>query len=121
MEERWTLSYQHKAQRLLIVAEGFATESGCRKAAREFAELIGDKQLDVVVDLNKMTGYSTGARVAWQQGFYPFRKQMRELSIVARQLSAIIRMGATVVGAFIGVPVRFYASMEDLGQRRGVA
>jgi hypothetical protein len=114
LEERWTVRFQASTRRLFIIAEGFATEEKSKEAAREFIELLGTQTVDLVVDLGKMTGYTSGARRAWQEAFYPVRKQLKRMLVVGNAVPAMVRMGATVVAAVIGVPISFYKAVEEI-------
>ena len=114
MDENWTLRFQASTRRLFIIAEGFATEERSKEAAREFIRLLGSQTVDLVVDLGKMTGYTSGARRAWQDAFYPVRKQLTRMLVVGSGVPAMVRMGATVVAAVIGVPISFHRSVEDI-------
>lgn len=114
MDENWTLRFQASTRRLFIIAEGFATEEHSKEAAREFIRLLGSQTVDLVVDLGKMTGYTSGARRAWQDAFYPVRKQLTRMLVVGSGVPAMVRMGATVVAAVIGVPISFHRSVEDI-------
>jgi hypothetical protein len=67
----------------------------------------------VIADLRKMTGYESESRVAWQQVFRQHRKRMRALILVGAP-SKGIRMGAAVVGAVAGVPVRFVEAWSEV-------
>jgi len=121
VEEKWTLRYQAATQRLLIVAEGHATEEKSSGAAVEFKRLLGSNTVDVVVDLEGMTGYTTGARRTWQECFSSVRKQLRRLIVIGTNVSAMVRMGATVVAAVAGIPISFYKTLDELnevGRRR---
>ncbi|HVR19180.1 MAG TPA: hypothetical protein VMS65_05785 [Polyangiaceae bacterium] len=88
MEEKWTLRFDAAGQRLFIVAEGFATEEKSQGAAREFGRLLGESTVDLVVDLGMMTGYTSGARRAWQECFYPVRKQLKRMLVVGTHVPA---------------------------------
>jgi hypothetical protein len=114
VEEKWTLRYQAGTQRLFIIAEGYATEEKSAAAAVEFKKLLGSNTVDVIVDLDKMTGYTTGARRTWQECFGPVKKQLRRLVVVGTQVPAMVRMGATVVAAVVGIPVSFYKTIDEL-------
>jgi len=41
-----------------------------------------------VVDLGMMTGYTSGARRAWQECFYPVRKQLKRMLVVGTHVPA---------------------------------
>jgi hypothetical protein len=114
LDEKWTLRIDAVNGRLFIVAEGFATEEKSKEAAERFIKLLGSQTVDLVVDLGKMTGYTSGARRAWQECFYPVRTQLRGMQVVGSNVPAMVRMGATVVAAVSGIPISFYASLEAL-------
>jgi len=114
LDEKWTLRIDDARRRAFIIAEGFATEEKSEQAAEEFLRLLGGKSVDLVVDLGKMTGYTSGARRAWQECFYPVRKQLKRMLVVGASIPAMVRMGATVVAAVSGVPISFYKTMAEL-------
>jgi hypothetical protein len=116
LEEKWTLRYHAATQRLFIIAEGYATEEKSVAAAAEFKNLLASNTVDVVVDLDKMTGYTTGARRTWQECFTPLRKQLRRLIVVGTQVPTMVRMGATVVAAVVGIPISFYKTLDELNE-----
>lgn len=66
----------------------------------------------VIADLRAMTGYETEARRAWQEAFRQHRQQM--LAVVFIGGTPRIRMGAAVVGAVAGVPVRFVDEWDQV-------
>jgi hypothetical protein len=114
LDEKWTIRIDDARRRAFIIAEGFATEEKSHEAAEEFLRLVGGKTVDLVVDLGKMTGYTSGARRTWQECFYPVRKQLKRMLVVGTNVPAMVRMGATVVAAVIGVPISFYKTMPEL-------
>jgi hypothetical protein len=116
VEEKWTLRYQATTQRLFIIAQGYATEEKSAVAAAEFKRLLAQNTVDVVVDLDEMSGYATGARRTWQECFSSVRKQLRRLIIIGTHVSAMVRMGATVVAAVAGIPISFYKTLDELNE-----
>jgi hypothetical protein len=114
LDEKWTLRIDDATRRAFIIAEGFATEEKSQAAAKEFLGLLGGKTVDLVVDLGRMTGYTSGARRTWQECFYPVRRQLKRMLVVGTNVPAMVRMGATVVAAVIGVPISFYKTMAEL-------
>lgn len=114
VEEKWTLRYEATTRRLYIIARGFATEQKSKAATETFIELLRTNTVDLVVDLDAMTGYTSEARRTWQECFYPVRRQLRRMLVVGRDIPAIIRMGASVVAAFNGIPIRFFKSFEAM-------
>jgi hypothetical protein len=71
----------------------------------------------VIADLREMTGYESGARRAWQEAFRQHRHLMQGLVLVGAR-SRGIRMGAAVVAAVAGVPVRFVNEWAEVEQLR---
>lgn len=69
----------------------------------------------MIGDLREMTGYESAARQAWQATFRKNRQLMRVAVFVGAQ-SRGIRMGAAVVGAVAGVPVRFVDSWSEIDE-----
>jgi hypothetical protein len=89
-------------------------------AVQEFGRCMQGRTqaVSVIADLCQMTGYETEARRAWQDAFRQHRALMCAVIIVGAR-SPVIRMGAAVVGAVAGVPVRFvkdWAEVSDLGR-----
>lgn len=67
----------------------------------------------VIADLRGMTGYESEARRAWQESFREHRRLIKSVVFVGAQ-SRGIRMGAAVVGAVAGVPVRFVSDWSEI-------
>jgi hypothetical protein len=51
-----------------------------------------------------MSGYAPDARRAWQDTLAPHRTKLR--NVRTRGATTLVRMGATVVGLFLGLPVQ---------------
>jgi hypothetical protein len=116
-EEKWTFQYDDANQRLLVFVEGFGTEEKAREASVEFKRLLGARHLEIVFDLEKLTGYSSGTRRLWQDCLVPLRHQVARLVVVGK-ISSIVRMGATVVGAVTGIRVVFFRTLRDVQPNR---
>jgi hypothetical protein len=88
-------------------------------AVIEFGEHITRlrQEVRVLADLREMTGYETGARRAWQEAFREHRHLIRGVVFIGAR-SPVIRMGAAVVGAVAGVPVRFVDGWADVEKLR---
>jgi hypothetical protein len=67
----------------------------------------------IIADVREMTGYQSAARRAWQEIFRVHRDKIRRLVLVGAQ-SVYIRMGASVVAAFAGLPVRFVEDWAEV-------
>jgi hypothetical protein len=116
-EEKWTFRYDDANQRLLVVVEGFGTKEKAREASVEFKRLLGARHLDVVFDLEKLTGYSSAARRLWQDCLVPLRHQVARLVVVGK-ITSLVRMGATVAGAVTGIRVVFFRTLNDVEPNR---
>ncbi len=104
--EHWTITESEDG--IVIRCVGHDQAGQWSAAAVRFGERIARRGqvLRVIADLSEMTGYTTEARRAWQEAFRKHRRLMRAVVFVGAR-SSRIRMGAAVVGAVAGVPVRF--------------
>jgi hypothetical protein len=102
---------------IVITCFGHDKSWGWGAAIERFADLISRRraQIQVVADLCQMTGYETEARRAWQEAFGTHRRSMRAVIFVGAP-SRGIRMGAAVVGAVAGVPVRFVNDWSEVAR-----
>ena len=50
-----------------------------------------------------MEGYASGARRIWAEKLKPLRSQLDRIELIGG--NALVRMGGSVLGALIGVPV----------------
>jgi len=73
-------------------------------SAREFVAAVERDAVEVVFDVRQMSGYASAARRSWIRQLMPIRKQLR--SIEVRGGNPLVRMGGSVVGAVLGVPVK---------------
>lgn len=62
----------------------------------------------LIWDVSAMTGYDTGARIAWQEQIRPLRHQIREIRVVGA--TPITRFGTAALALSIGVPAAFESS-----------
>ena len=85
-----------------------STEEG-QASAEAFSEKL-EIPRDVIFDVRKMQGYESGARRAWQQTLWPLRDHILSLTVVGG--NALVRMGATVLGTFLGLSVTFTDETE---------
>lgn len=111
--QHWTVKDTERGP--VITCRGHDREHGADAAVQAFHELAAkrSKPFIVIADLREMTGYETHSRRAWQEVFRTHRSRLQLLIFVGAK-SAFIRMGAAVVGAFAGVPVRFVESWNDV-------
>jgi hypothetical protein len=105
---------------VVITTSGHDKSQKWGLAVEEFGRCMKGRTraVSVIADLCQMTGYETQARRAWQDAFRQHRALMRAVIIVGAR-SPVIRMGAAVVGAVAGVPVRFvkdWAEVSDLAR-----
>lgn len=104
--EHWKVTESEDG--IVITCFGHDKSAAWSSAIVSFADRIArrGRVVRVIADLSEMTGYTTEARRAWQEAFRQHRHLMRAVVFVGAR-SRGIRMGAAVVGAVAGVPVRF--------------
>ena len=115
--EHWKVTENEGS--VVITCFGHDKSGQWSAAVRAFGEHIGRRAepVRVLADLCQMTGYETDARRAWQEGFRQHRRKMKAVIFIGAR-SRGIRMGAAVVGAVAGVPVRFvdeWSQVESVG------
>lgn len=100
---------------IVITCRGHDKEHTVHAAVTAFHAMAARREgsFQIIADLREMTGYQTESRKAWQEAFYKHRSHVGGLMLVGAR-SALIRMGAAAVGAFAGIPVKFFARVEDL-------
>jgi hypothetical protein len=79
------------------------TEEGTR-SAQKFVQLVGKDSVRAVFDLREMSGYDSAARREWTLTLTPIRTQIQEITL--RGGNSMVRMGGSVLGAMLGVPIR---------------
>jgi hypothetical protein len=99
-------------QCLTIRFVGTLNADAARVTLDDVRAAVGDRddKITMIWDAAKMNGYETEARTLWQQGMADLRPRIHAIHLVAD--SAIIRMGAAVVGMFIGYPIQAWPSLE---------
>lgn len=115
--QHWSVADSERG--IVITCRGHDKTQSFHSAVRSFEQL-GTRRSEpfaVIADLREMTGYETAARKAWQDVFRAHRQRVKLLVLVGAR-STFIRMGAAVVGAFAGIPVRFVESWRDVEQVR---
>jgi hypothetical protein len=100
---------------IIIACSGHDKSEKYLAAVRKFELCVArrPRAFRVIADLREMTGYESAARQAWQQAFRVSRRLMSTVVFVGAQ-STRIRMGAAVVGAVAGVPVRFVDDWSEI-------
>lgn len=98
---------------MFITAYGFATEGKSRLAAAEFRRLLGSQSVELVVELDAMTGYTSEARRVWQDTFSPVRSQLSRMLVIGTKVPAMVRMGATVVAAVSGIRIAYFGTLAE--------
>ena len=82
---------------------GYLSAENGREAVEAFVAAIGDDHVVAVFDLRQMEGYASGARRIWTENLRPLRPQLDRIELIGG--NALVRMGGSVLGALIGVPV----------------
>lgn len=92
------------------------TEGGV-SSAEVVSKCLRESRRKLVLDVRDMEGYDRGARIAWQEVLWPQRDRIRALVLVGG--NAVVRMGASVMAMFLGVPLeRHEAEVTPLPDRR---
>jgi hypothetical protein len=111
--EHWKIT--ETADNIVISCSGHDMGGKYAAAATKFAGCVARRSgmFRVIADLREMTGYESAARRAWQEAFQKHRRLMSAVVIVGAP-SRGIRMGAAVVAAVAGVPVRFVNDWSEI-------
>jgi hypothetical protein len=110
--EYWKVSA--KGGDILIMCRGHDRERTIAPALTAFRALANSlSTFSILVDLREMTGYETESRQKWQALFREFHGRVAKLILIGAR-SSMIKMGAAAVGAYAGVPVKFFDSWEAL-------
>jgi hypothetical protein len=86
-------------------------EPGADSVARVVA-LLGSDEVHLVADLLDLERYDSAVRQRWQSEMLPRRTQLKSVAVGAS--SALVRMGVTAFGAFLGMPVRVHGTHAAL-------
>ncbi|MCA9613083.1 MAG: hypothetical protein H6721_32575 [Sandaracinus sp.] len=104
--EAWQLERQGDALIVRFVGHLDATAGQDSAAAVAASILEHPTATDLVLDVEHMSGYAPGARRAWQSELGPHRGRLA--SVKTRGASTLVRMGATVLGLFLGLGVEHH-------------
>lgn len=86
------------------------------KMAQIHAALEGvNEPVHMIWDALEMTSYDADARRLWQEGLKLVRDEIRAIHLISE--SAVIHMGAAVVGMFVGFDIRSWPSREAVRVR----
>ena len=90
----WTMDAQPDHQRVIFRFEGRLSKSEGAASAEAFKEFLAKHAaVHVVWNIEKMTGYESDARRAWQSILWPCRANSSHISVVGG--GALVRVGAT--------------------------
>ncbi len=90
-------------ERVVATFTGFLDEIAGEAAVQAFVAAVGSDQVIAVFDIRSMKGYTSAARRAWARAMGPIRSQLDRIELIGG--NALVRMGGSVLGALIGVPV----------------
>jgi hypothetical protein len=90
-------------ERVIARFDGYLSAEAGEQSARAFIEAMGDDDVVAVFDIREMAGYASDARRAWAAALKPHGHRMMRLELVGG--NALVRMGGSVLGALLGVPV----------------
>ena len=100
-EPSWDVEKRSRS-RIVVTFRGQVGPEIGRESALRFLELMGSREVHLVFDVQGVGGYSNRARKHWQSALWPRRKQIASLTVASS--SQLTKMGATMFGAFLGVP-----------------
>jgi len=101
-DDGWTL-VNVDDESIRIRFSGHLSTAGGVASAERVRDRLGRSPAELVLEVDAMTGYDRGARVAWQEVLWPARERIEALVVIGG--SAVIRMGAAVIAMFLGVPL----------------
>ncbi len=105
-------------QRCLVIRfAGYLAADGARVALQRVRTALAERSdgVTMVWDASDMTGYDTESRTLWQNDMDELKPRIAAIHLVAR--SAIIRMGAAVVGMFMRYPIRTWEGIDAVRLR----
>ena len=107
---RWERFGEHRC--LVVAFTGrLEVDEARTKMASIRAALVGVQEpVAMVWDAAGMTGYDGEARKFWQEGLEELRPRIRAIHLISE--SKLIRMGASVVGMFLGLEITSWPSRE---------
>ena len=82
---------------------GYLSADQAQTSVEQFVDLLGQDRCVIVFDIRMMTGYDSDARRSWATALRPLRARIERIELLGG--NALVRMGGTVLGAMIGVPV----------------
>lgn len=101
----WRIATSADGSNIVMTFDGWLSSAEGLTSAAAFADALKRGQADVAWDVRKMTGYDTGARIAWQQTLWPLRKNIRRVEVIGG--SSWVRLGALTLTTLLGVSVHF--------------
>jgi hypothetical protein len=96
---------ERRGEELWVCFEGYLDGESGLASARAVADVLeaSSTAVGLVLDVGAMSGYAPEARRAWQETLAPHHTKLRHAR--TRGASTLVRMGATVVGLFLGLSV----------------
>jgi hypothetical protein len=111
----WQIVTSKDGSCIVVAFDGWLSTAEGGASAAAFVEALRRGPADVVWDVRKMTGYDTGARLAWQQALWPLRRNIRGIEVLGG--SPLVRLGALTLTTLLGVSVRFSGGEGKGGAR----
>lgn len=108
-EPSWDVE-KRSGSRIVVIFRGKVSPEFGRDSARRFLEMMGENEVHLVFDVQEVGGYSNQARKHWQNALWPKRKQIASLTVASS--SQLTKMGATMFGAFLGVPCHIVGRID---------
>lgn len=99
-----TWSIERRGNIVTARFEGRLLPDEGKRSAKEFVRVVGTDSVRALLDVRRMSGYDSAARREWINILTPIRSQIEEITL--RGGNSMVRMGGSVLGAMLGVPIR---------------
>ena len=101
----WTLQDNVVLCTVVVVFSGRLTKEEGEASSQAFRSAVESEPSNVTWDVRHMTGYESGARIAWQKQLWPVRSHLKSIRVVGG--NTLVRLGATTLGLALGIPISF--------------
>ena len=98
----WSLCRNTRGETIVVFSGRIDAKSGQQSVAALLPEFEAGC-VELIFDVRTCTGYASEARMAWQEALMPRRNQIRRIVVISS--SALMRLGATMLGIALGVAV----------------
>jgi hypothetical protein len=103
LTDTWQVRLDPADERILVSFSGHLSGAEGGRSAAALVSFMADRELDLVLDVHRMTGYDRAARKSWEKALWPRRRNIRHMTVLGG--SAVVKLGAMMLGAALGVRV----------------